>query len=192
MGKGDIKEKDFWALHGLFYNIADALDVDLKDTEYMEEGVSPKAIHKRKSDHRDSIYLLSKALSEELEGVSELSTWQPDDQREPEYSRGRISFFSNGIRDEVVFHTPDENVSYSIYHNGQGEYRWNVLEDLAQGDDIQTALNEHYEIPRKQTNSSPYHQLHRKVLIDDELPESYKGDLQMLLSTERKKNPVGK
>lgn len=190
-GSGQIPEEGMWYLHQLFSEVADKLEVETEDTIYDEEAVHPKAVHKQKSDHKESIYLLSEVMAEELEEFEILETWKNFEERTPEAETKNVKYYSNSIRDEVKF----ENVSFDVYHNGKEAYRWNVLEDLSNGVDIKSSLRKHYEDPAKRSNQDPYHQLHRKILENGMMPEDYRNELRTILERADKipsDNPVGK
>lgn len=188
---GDIPQEGFWYLHQLFSHLADGLDADLEGSRYDEEAVSPISINANKQDHKQAIYLISEVLEDELDAFNRLRTWEVDlGEREPVIENDSIKYFSSGFKDEIRFLTDSEEVSYDIYNNGKQGYRWDVLRKLVDGDTIQSALDDNYYDPSKKSNQAPYHQLHRKVLEDSELPETYREGLEPVL--EQVSNPVGK
>ena len=187
---GNIPQEGFWYLHQLFRETVDYMDVNIEDTQYDEEAVNPIAVNSEKDEHKQAIYLLSEVFADQKEEFQPMGTWAIEEP-EPDIRYDNIEYFSNGIRDEVRF-LGDEDVSYSIYHNGNGEHRWTVLEELSEGSEIKPALRKHYEDPARISNEAPYHQLHRKVLEDGVLPEDYQVDLERLLTdVGRKRTPIG-
>ena len=72
-----MREKELWAVHALFYEFANYEEVDLGDTEYSEHGVLFNRVEAKKSDHKEAIRLLTKALEDDTV-VSELETWHED------------------------------------------------------------------------------------------------------------------
>lgn len=179
---GDIPEEGMWYLHQLFSTTADYMGIDLEDTEYAENGVHSQAIHAKKSDHKKAIYLLSEVFSDEFDDFQPLASWDSEySGMELNSEHGDILYLSNNRRDEVRFVSESEDVSYNIYFGADEQKRWNVLDDLAEGQHIKESLRKHYDNPAERSNQAPYHQLHRNVLIDGLLPEKYRSDLQQLI-----------
>ncbi|MFB6175376.1 MAG: UPF0058 family protein [Candidatus Nanohalobium sp.] len=77
-----FSKQEYIHLHGLLSEIADYMQkhedssYDMEDLEkyqeYLELGVNPTSIHKRKSDHRKAIFQLSDSINEFLEGEDNL------------------------------------------------------------------------------------------------------------------------
>ncbi|MFB6192785.1 MAG: hypothetical protein ABEK00_00885 [Candidatus Nanohaloarchaea archaeon] len=75
----DFREKEYWALHSLFEALAEYEDVDLEGTDYDDYGVGSRSVHRKKSEHKEAIRLISRALEEEADiPVTELETWDED------------------------------------------------------------------------------------------------------------------
>lgn len=85
-----MQEQEYWALHELYHEIADYLDVDFQGTEYEDHGVEPHFIHSSKKDHKEAIRLISKLLEEQTDlGVEELEKWHEEYENEGYEYRGR-------------------------------------------------------------------------------------------------------
>lgn len=90
-----MEEKEYWAIHDFYVQVADYFDADLEGTEYDEHEVYPNYVHKEVSEHKEAIRLLSKVLEEETElPIDRLESWEED--YEPSEWAGRYGRISDG------------------------------------------------------------------------------------------------
>jgi len=74
-----FKKQEYIHMHNLLSEVATYLDEsrndlyrNIEDTEayqeYLENGVEPTSIHRSKSDHKESVYLLAESIDDFLSG----------------------------------------------------------------------------------------------------------------------------
>jgi hypothetical protein len=82
MNNSSFKKQEYIHLHGLLNQVAEYVDEesvygDIEDVEtyqqYLDNDIKPTSIHKSKTDHKESVFLLVNSINDFLDGEGQAS-----------------------------------------------------------------------------------------------------------------------
>ncbi|NMJ76582.1 hypothetical protein GLU01_00765 [Nanohaloarchaea archaeon] len=165
-----MNKQEYMHLHGLYREIFDDVDSNREDTEcgdlkdaMPDDLPRPVDVSASKDEHRRALFGISGHLGENVEGIKETDFEYDESPRQPDLVSGDIALYRQpgGKRHDtvVVNHDSEESVEIDMAETGKHAQKYQTLCDLAEGYDLDEALQSNYQKPNQRRRKSPYSEL---------------------------------
>lgn len=184
-----MNKQELIHLHNLLYRtteyIEDKENIEIDRTEYREHDVGPNTIQARKRDQEKAIDLILKTLNQIPQEEDKFGLLEKEQLEEDVNTATYGGIELHALSDREIIEFKQEDVNFQIHNRGR-KHRYDVLEDLADGETLEEAVDEIYSTETKHVLKKEDYREIQEVTQNGVMPEEYRNNLQELLEDRNK------
>ncbi len=166
----NMKKQELLHLHQLYREIWHDISSNQEDAEYddLEEAMhdnlpGPLEANATKTDHKRALYVISERLGNNFEDISKTDFEYDEGPRKPDLVSGDIALYKQpGDKNHdtvVINYDSEESIEVDVAGTGKHSQKYQTLCDLAEGYDLDEALQSNYQEPNRRRGKPPYSEL---------------------------------